>query len=138
MTLAGRVVHAALLKPTRVLLLAGALSLLTLWGLFRIRADARLDSMFSERDPSARALSRVLDRFGTTDELIVLVTLPDNEAPAPAKLIDFAGRFVSAAQKSPDSGIARSILDRADPDGRKFVENELAPAGLYFLSDSGI
>ena len=77
----------------------------------------------------------MLDRFGAADELLVLVTLPDSDStPDPDRLLAYAARL----EKSISTGLplTDAVIYRTEPDAEQFVEQQLAPAAMFYLSDS--
>ena len=132
-------------RPVCTLALAALLTALALLGITRLRPDTSLESMFAKDDPAADAMVRVLNTFSAVEELIVLVSVPDapgeRKEPQPARLLGFAERFeqrLRAARGSSPSAalpLAERIVYRVDPDARRFFEEVLVPAGLFYLDD---
>ncbi len=122
--------------PWATLLAAIVLTLLSVAGIKRLSADASLDAMFPQGDAAADVLVHVLDQFGTADELLVLVTLPeDAQSPDPQRLLDYADRFQKAVADSPAGPLSDGVVYRVEPDIIQFVQHELAPAGLFYLDN---
>jgi predicted RND superfamily exporter protein len=135
-------------RPGATLVVAALLSLLAVFGVTRLRPDTSLESMFAKGDPAADAMVRVLNTFSAVEELLVLVSVPDAgpsaaPGPQPAKLVAFAERFERAL--APATGgdpsarpLADRIMYRADPDARRFFEEVLIPAGMFYLDDDAL
>lgn len=126
-------------RPRTTLAAALALTVLAVFAVSRIRPDASLESMFSRNDPAAAALVHVLNHYSAAEELLVLVTVPDEAADASAsaaRLLEFAGRFEAELSATPHAAaMADGVAYRADPQFRQFVEKVLVPAGLFYLDD---
>lgn len=119
--------------PRLTLLIAALLCALSILGLRRMHADASMASMFPSHDPAAAAMVRVLNRFSVADEILVLVSSPDNQPIDPSKLLAYAARFSKAAEKLPQ---VKHVAYRVDKQSREFFTNVLARDGIYYLSDS--
>ncbi|MDP9174900.1 MAG: MMPL family transporter [Planctomycetota bacterium] len=134
------VVRAPARRPVATLMIAGFITLLAVLGALRIHADASLSAMFPRNDPAARVMVNVLDRFRSADELLVLVTLPGNDDPPdPQRLLAFAGRFEAAVRNSPlATSLSEGLLYRGEPDAMGFIQNELGPAGIFYLDDQSL
>lgn len=110
-------------------------------GITRLRPDASLESMLSWDDPAAKAMARVMNNFGTMENLLLLVTLPESKLtsqsePDISSLIAFADRFETAVQASEKAtGLIDDVTYRVDPQTRRYFESVLIPAGLYYLDD---
>jgi uncharacterized protein len=123
--------------PRRMLLAALLLTAAAIAGASRLRFQAALDAMFPASDPAAQALVRVLDRFDSADELLVLATLRgDNDRPDPGRLLDFADRFARVATAPGNTDLVAGVVYRTEPGAMQFVQREMAPAGLYYLDDA--
>src|SRR4051794_14674480 len=68
--------------PATAIILAGALALLALLAIRRIKTDASIGSMLAKDDPAAAAMLSVLKNFSAVDELLVLVSIPAFSPPA--------------------------------------------------------
>lgn len=127
-------------RPVVALVVLAAVLGVAALGISRLRADPSLEAMFPRGDPAAGALVRVLDRFGAAEELLVLVTVPDQPAVTPEagneRLLAFARRFDAAVAASPEAaGLTAGVAYRADPEFYTFGEKVIGPAGLYYLDD---
>jgi predicted RND superfamily exporter protein len=124
-------------RPLTALLVASCLTLMAIAGSTRLVFDASLDSMFPSNDPAADSMVRILNRFSTADELLVLVTLPsDADKPDPDRLLNFAQRLEKTIHSGPAANDVGNIIYHVEPDSEQFVEKELAPAGLFYLTDA--
>src|SRR3954471_24273460 len=108
-------------RPVTTLLIAALLAVASFLAVLRLHPDARLERMFSQHDPAAAALVRVLDQFSAAEELLLLVTLPDDQRHADVpRLIGFAERLDAAIHASPEaSSMADGVMYRADADMRQ-------------------
>ena len=105
----------------------------------RLHADASLAAMFPANDPSAKALTHVLEDFPAADQMIVLASLP-NDAPGQdaERLIEFGHRFATAVHVSPEmERLSDGIFYRPDSQSREFVEKVVVPAAIFYLDDAG-
>jgi uncharacterized protein len=116
-------------QPRLTLMAAGLAMLAALVGATHLRFQASLDAMFPRHDRAADAMERILDRFDTADELVVLVT------GDPDRLSAFDDRFSQAVSAGPAGQLAMKVVIGTDPDAEQFVEHELAPAALFYLND---
>ncbi|HTW93307.1 MAG TPA: MMPL family transporter [Tepidisphaeraceae bacterium] len=124
------------MKGVIPLLMAILISTAALVGCLRLRMDASLDAMFPEHDPAAAAMNDVLEHFSAADELLLLVTAP---RPEPAQLLAFAQRFSHAAAQNPQAmKLIDGIVYQGQPDARQFIERQLIPAGMFYLTDRQI
>jgi predicted RND superfamily exporter protein len=114
-------------------------------GAARIHADASLQAMFARHDPAAEAMSRVMNDFAAVDDLLVVASIPGAGDATPAeleRLKEFADRLVAATSVSQGAkpGALSSLTDGAfykpDPNSRKYFENVVAPAAMYYLDDA--
>src|SRR5438045_3219666 len=120
--------------PRSALLIAAGLALVSLLGIRRLHADPSLEQMFSRDDPAAQSAVRVLNDFSAAEELLLLVTAPDDASQD--KLLAFAKRLDDAVKNSPDAAaMTDGIVYRIDPQMRKFFEEVVAPEGLFYLDD---
>jgi uncharacterized protein len=125
-----RILKTPVRRPRLTLLAAGLATLAALIGANHLRFEASLDAMFPRNDRAADAMERVLDRFSTADELLVLVT------GDPERLSAFADRFSQAVSAAPAGQLAEKVVIGVDPDAEQFIEHELAPAALFYLDDA--
>src|SRR5439155_21344297 len=88
-----------------------------------------------------------LDDFPASGELVVLATTSGDCAPPPVgetlesvhakEALGFAQRFEQAINNSPEAQrLAAGVIYRADPEFRRFAEQIVVPAGLYYLDDA--
>ncbi len=128
-----------------------ALALLSVLGVLRIRPDTSLAGLFPRGNPAAAALVNVLDDFSVAEELMLLVSLPEETgagaspttaagaAPPPQseKLLAFARRLEAAvAADEAAKGMVESINYRIDGQTRPYFEGGVVPAGLYYHDDA--
>jgi predicted RND superfamily exporter protein len=122
-------------RPRATLAAAVIFTLLCIAGAARLRSDTSLDAMFPEHDPAAASMVRVMSRFGAADELLVLVALPDSDSqPDPDRLLAYAERLKKSIGDGPP--LAEAVIYRTEPDAQRFVQEQLAPAALFYLSDA--
>jgi len=117
-------------RPRATLLAAGLATIVAVIGASHLRFQATLDAMFPRGDRAADAMERVLDRFDTADELLVLVTGDPDRLPA------FAERFSRAVSAGPAGQLAEKVVWGVDPDAEQFIQHELAPNALFYLNDA--
>ena len=78
-------------------------------------------------------MTRIMQRFSTADELLVLVSLPDGRAePDPNRLIEYAQRFAPLAA----GVLVDAVTYRAPADAQRFIEQQMGPSALYYLDDA--
>lgn len=125
-------------RPWRTLAVAavfvGVAALLAL----RLEPSPSLEPMFATDDPAARAMLKVLHDFRAADQLLVLVRDASESAePAAAKLLAFASRLEDAIRAEPEAAaLTASVMYRPADLVRPFFEQQVAPAGLYYLDDA--
>lgn len=132
-----RVVLWPLQHPWMIVAITVVCAAFALLFLTRIRADVSIEAMFAGGDPSAAALSHVLNDFPAADQLIVLATLPDpSSGPDPQRLLDFAGRFVRAIHQTPGlEQLTDGVFYQADRQSREYIEKVIGPAAMFYLDD---
>ncbi len=126
-------------RPGVVVVAAIIVSALAIWAITRLKPDASLEAMLSGDARATRALGRLLNEFVAADELIVMASVPDSSAPTPwtARLEEFARRMEKNIDASPEAlQLIESVQWRVDDQAKQFVEIELIPAGLYYLTDA--
>jgi predicted RND superfamily exporter protein len=128
-------------RPIVTLVVTVAFTLVAIVAISRLKPDTSIVSMFSRNDPAAQSLVQVLDGYSAAEELLVLVTVPDTidspNAPRPARLVEFAKRFEQSLTTSPDAAaLVEAVIYRADADTKKFFQDILAPAGIFYLDDA--
>src|SRR5687768_9511594 len=102
-----------------VALVAGMIAAATV-AVLRLRPDASLEGLLPRDSPSGAAVVRVLNDFALAEELLVLVTAPDGNAPADAPL-SFARRLDEAVRSDPNlNKMAADVVYRADPETQRF------------------
>jgi predicted exporter len=99
----------------------------------RMKPQTSIEGLLDASDPSVAAMSRVLDRFPTAEELLVLVSLPPGENDQ-GKLLAFAERLGKASAMHAD--VIAALRYRADASARAFIERFVVPAGLDYLDDA--
>jgi len=104
----------------------------------RIHPDASLDAMFTGHSAAGAALSHVMHDFDAVDELLVLVSLPDQNAPPnPDQLLGFAQRFEDQVKRAPESAdLVDSVIYRADSQTIDFFQKILVPSAIFYLDDA--
>jgi predicted RND superfamily exporter protein len=138
---ASRLAH-ALSFPARhpwpTIVVAFLLAIVCALRLTHLHADPALEKMANQNDPSAKALARVLNHFSAVEDLLILVTLPENEQhPDPAKLTAYAKKLEQAIRADPKAnGLCNGIVYRTDEQTRQFFETVLVPSALYYLDDA--
>ncbi|HEX8913304.1 MAG TPA: MMPL family transporter [Humisphaera sp.] len=129
-------------RPFATLALAAVALAVAAVGVTRIRADSSLATMFPRDNPSAGALVRVLDRFPTAGELILLATVPEQPGQTPEqsaeRAVAFAKRFRDEVERSPDAkALTAGVSYEADVSAyERFAREEVVPAGLFYLDDA--
>lgn len=125
-------------RPWLAIGITAALALLSVVGVMRIRPETSLEGLFPRGDRSAAALVKVLNEFSVAEELLLLVSLPENDPrPSPQKLLAFAARLEEAVKADPAAReMADGFLYRVDPQTRSYIESVVAPAGIYYLDDA--
>jgi hypothetical protein len=130
--------RAAVHRPAVTLLLAAICTALGVVGTARIHPTGSLESMLSRSEPSARALAEIIHDFGVMDDLILLIT-DESTDPSPVihgRLRSFGERLQRHARESPTlAELCVDVFYRDVPEIRAFIETEIVPAGLYYLSD---
>jgi predicted RND superfamily exporter protein len=127
-------------QPRAALLLCGAMTVIALLLILRLKPETSLASLLDRREPAVAAMGRVLDDFPVVNEALVLATLPD-DAPSDdvAPLLAFAERLRAAVSTDAE---AKSLLTlarfRPDPHTVEFVRQVVVPNGLYYLSDQQV
>src|SRR5437764_14624848 len=93
--------------PWATVAITALVAIVSAVGASRIRSNPSLEAMFAKDDPAAKALARVLNDFGAADDLLVLVSLPDQrDAAAPPdvdKLLSFADRLDQELARAPQT-----------------------------------
>ena len=124
--------------PIAILSIALAVALAAIISVSRIHPDASLEAMFTRHSPAGAALSHVMHDFDAVDELLVLVSLPDQKAqPNPDQLLSFAQRFEDQVKRSPTSAkVVDSVIYRADSQTIDFFQKVLVPSSIFYLDDA--
>lgn len=124
------------LHPTWTLCAAAVVCVLCALGASRLRPEPALDSMFDAKDPASRALMTVLREFAAAEEMLLLVSTPQNQPANPDRLLSYARELEKAVAASPElSEVCDGVAYRADPDMMRFFREQLVPSGLYYLND---
>jgi hypothetical protein len=128
--------------PIAALVIAAACLGLATEGIRRTSADASIEALLPRGDPAAVAMGRILRNFPSADELLVLVSVPeekDQGRGSTGSLMEFAGRLERMLGSSPDSReLVAGISYRVDEQTREFFEKVLAPAAVYYLDDQAL
>ena len=100
----------------------------------RFHADTSFENLLPRTDPAANSLVRALNDFSAVDESLVLISLPPGSpAEQQHRLVNFAERFESAIhQDAAGNRLIDSISYRVDNQTRRFFQNVVVPAGLYY------
>jgi predicted RND superfamily exporter protein len=97
----------------------------------RMRPQTSIEGLLDPSDPSVAAMSRVLEHFPATEELLVMASLPEGSND-PTQLLTFAQRLEGACKASP---LVSSIRYRAGEEMQAYIREVVVPAGLYYLND---
>lgn len=132
--------HALLIWPLRhpklavgMLLVAAAAAIVSM---ARLHADTSVEAMFAQNDPSAIALSHVLNDFPAADQLLVLVSMPRDAQVDPQRLLVFGQRFIETVhQLSEVEKLTDGIFFQADEESRSFFQKVIGPSALFYLND---
>jgi len=123
-------------RPWLAIWISAAVVVFAVAGIFRLKANTSLKTLFFFCYPSDDAMVRVLDAYPASGELLVLATVPDGQEANPEKLLAFARRFADGVAASPEaSALTAGVAFTPDPDFRRFIEQVLVPSGLYYLDD---
>ena len=124
--------------PIAILSIAMAVALAAIISVSRIHPDASLEAMFTRHSAAGSALSHVMHDFDAVDELLVLVSLPDQKAPPnPDQLLSFAQRFDDQIKHSKSSTeLVDSVIYRADSQTIEYFEKVLVPSAIFYLDDA--
>jgi len=130
--------------PRVVLVTAAVIAVVSIMAVRRLRSSGSLDAMIAENNPAAVALGRLLDQFGSFDDLILVTTDPDasrSESESQQLLLDFADRMQSAINADPAAKervthVRLGMNDSAP--ARRFIEQHVVPNGLFFLDDASL
>lgn len=124
--------------PVRTLLIGAALVALAVASAMRARPNSTLEATIGRGQGTAAVLSRIVERFGGMNELLVLVIHPGG-AHSAEDLRAFAERFRSAALADPQLGpLISGVAYRADPAAEVFVRERIVPAGAHYLDEAGV
>ena len=124
--------------PIAILSIALAVALAAIISVSRIHPDASLEAMFTRHSDAGSALSHVMHDFDAVDELLVLVSMPDQKAPPnPDQLLGFAQRFEDQVKQSKSSTeLVDSVIYRADSQTIEYFEKVLVPSAIFYLDDA--
>lgn len=116
-------------------------AVLSAWSVSRMHTSARLESLVNGRAPASVALEHLLNDFGATDDLLVLVSVPESdrrsETERARELVKYAQRLDRAVRADAACAVmVRGVAWSVGTEPRKFVEEVVAPSGLYYLDDS--
>ncbi len=145
-----RLLTAPARRPGRTLLIALAVLLLAALSASRLRPTTSLEDMFPRDRPAVDALHHLLDDFAAAEELLLWVhaasNAPTNDPPADdrpaaqvsAALLEFAGRLEAELEQDPvTASSVATVSYRSGADSRRFVEEVVQPAMLYYLDEGG-
>ena len=124
--------------PRLTLAVATVVVALSALSAYQIRAVPSLKPLFGENDPAAQAMVRVLDDFAAADDLMVLATAPPDTAPDRVieELRGFAERLERAIAEDPAAASMVAFISYQPGQAiEPFIEEQIAPAGLYYLTD---
>ncbi|MBC7783617.1 MAG: MMPL family transporter [Burkholderiales bacterium] len=124
-------------RPVLTLIVAGIITLLAIVSILRLRPETSLDAMLDPHDPATAAMGRVLRQFPVAEEMLVLVSTPDDRPVDRAALLEFAERLTTRLATDA-SDVVHAVRFRPSEQARQFVERVIAPAGLYYLNDEGL
>lgn len=141
MALLARMLTAPARRPGRTLVVALAVTALAALSASRLRPTTSLEDMFPRGQPAVDALHHLLDDFAAAEDLILLVRAPEDAAAdqASAALIAFAERLERAiAEDAETASAVVAVVFRSGPDSRRFIDQVIRPALLYYLDDAGL
>ncbi len=133
-----RLLSGSVRRPWTTLVVAAAVTALAAMGAARIQPTGSIQAMLAEDDPASQALARITEAFGVADELIVVATVPPevDQTAARSALFAFAHRLDDAVRSSAElSAICVRVAYENLPEARRFVEREMVPAGLFYMTD---
>jgi uncharacterized protein len=125
-------------RPGLVLVVAAGFALVGAINVRGLQPSSTLDAMLVMGNPASDAMVRIMSDYHGMDELLVIVSVPDEEASADTaeQLLLFAKRFAAAFRDSTElSELCRNVLFAESPDMATFVEKEIIPSGLYYVDD---
>ena len=126
-------------RPRTTLLIAGLITVLSVWSISRFHADTSLENLLPKTDPAAQAMVRSLNDFAAVDELLVLVSSPVERPPESAALSQYAERLKGRIDSDAEArGLIDSVTYRVDDEAQQFVQHVIAPAGLFYLDDQAL
>ena len=121
-------------RPRSALCVVLTITVASLLCVLRFRADASFENLLPKSNPAAQSMVRALNDFSAVDELLLLVSLPKEAPSDPQRLARFAERFDGAIHRdSTAAALIESVTYRVDDQTRKFFQNVVAPAGLFYL-----
>ncbi len=132
-----RLVDLCLKRPSSTLAVAGVLTLVSLALLFRLRPQTSLVAMFDPNNPSVVALETVVNEFPVAEELLVFASLPEGAPDDRTALTGFADRLRDRLSAEDAKPLVANVRDRAGPEFRQFVEEQVVPHGLAYLDAAG-
>jgi len=131
--------------PMIVLAVALGIGVASIASMSRLESVGSIHSMMGKKEPSARALHFIAERFGGMEERIILVSIPDDRTGetvearhgAMEDLLAYADRLIAAINDDPaTAAMCRQVFYRPPPDMRRYVEDVIVPNVLYYLSDT--
>lgn len=108
-------------------------------GILRIQPSGSLDVMLAQDAPAARAMSRVVEGFGLSSELILLVSAPPEATRHAAReqLLAFAQRFSDLFHASAElSALCTDVTYGERPELRQFIREQVVPSALLYVDDA--
>jgi len=137
-----RVLEAPARRPWIMVALALLVGAMGLWAALRLEPDTAVESMLARDDPAAQALASLAHDFAVTDDLLMLVSVPEeddsSEATRAQRLLDFAQRFNDAVEADAQARQrVVSVVWRAGDLAKRFLQDRVAPALGWYLDEEG-
>ncbi|MCA9298813.1 MAG: MMPL family transporter, partial [Phycisphaerales bacterium] len=130
-----RLAHWSARRPVLVVAVATLALVAALLVLSRMKFEQSLSAMFGTSGEASAAMRRIASEYSTTDELLVLVTTSETSTPS-AALVAFAERLEARLQEvAPD--MVSSVRWTRHGIEQGYIENVMAPAAPFYLSDEG-
>jgi uncharacterized protein len=122
-------------RPLATLMIAALILVLSIASATRLQPVSSLQSMMSDSDPSAIAMDRILSDFGTVDKLLLVASTVNGDRNL---LAAFGHKLEKAIASDPQLSLWVSEIryTRGALTGdRAFFEEQVIPAGLFYLND---
>ncbi len=133
-TVFARLASSSARRPGAALLLWALVLAVSLYGISRLTITSSFAAMFGSSSPASQAMHRLAAEYHSSDELLLLVTLPVGAGSDPQPLIDFAARLEAAVRQDVQaSAMVADFRYLRDAAYRRYVEEVAAPALPYFL-----